>query len=280
MTKETLQKINIFISSPGHVGEERRIASEVIEQLNSMSHIADRYMMEADQADIFICILWSRMGTPVIDSKGKEHLSGTEYEFIKAYQSNQKTGKPTILLYRAMKSIPQDADFKQLLWVQDFFNRFDGKDAEFKGMYCKYKNNEEFKVFLRRDLDTIISETIQQIIHEKPAQVPVNTSSKLQAHKTQPKKFITHNRRESDMGEIFLCYKSEDETRAKIITEALVRQGYSVWWDRIIPPGKTYGEVIEEALDPAKCVIVLWSKESVKSDWVKNEKKKIFCSSI
>lgn len=73
------------------------------------------------------------------------------------------------------------------------------------------------------------------------------------------------------MSEIFLSYKSEEEARAKIIVEALEQHGYSVWWDRIIPPGKTYDQVIEEALDAAKCVIVLWSKESVKSDWVKNE---------
>src|SRR5450759_4760958 len=171
MTEKTLQKIDIFISSPGDVGEERKIASEVIEQLNSMSQFADRcmlkplayekivpaavgespqravdrYMMEADQADIFICILWSRMGTPVIDSNGKEYQSGTEYEFIKAYQANQKSGKPAILLYRAMKSIPPDADLEQALRVQDFFKRFEGKDAEFKGMVGKYKNNEEFK---------------------------------------------------------------------------------------------------------------------------------------
>jgi len=44
-----------------------------------------------------------------------------------------------------------------------------------------------------------------------------------------------------------------------------------VWWDRKIPPGKRFDEVIQEKLDAAKCVVVLWSKESVKSDWVKEE---------
>jgi hypothetical protein len=73
------------------------------------------------------------------------------------------------------------------------------------------------------------------------------------------------------MSDIFLSYKSEDRPKAKISAEALERHGYSVWWDRIIPPGKTFDQVIEEALDAAKCVIVLWSKESVISDWVKNE---------
>ena len=73
------------------------------------------------------------------------------------------------------------------------------------------------------------------------------------------------------MSEIFLSYKSEDRPRAKIIAEALEQQGYSVWWDMTIPPGKTFDEVIEKALDSAKCVVVLWSRKSVLSDWVKEE---------
>lgn len=75
----------------------------------------------------------------------------------------------------------------------------------------------------------------------------------------------------NEISDIFLSYKSEDRPKAKIFAEALEQHGYSVWWDRVIPPGKTYDQVIEEALDSAKCVIVLWSKESVTSNWVKNE---------
>ena len=73
------------------------------------------------------------------------------------------------------------------------------------------------------------------------------------------------------MSEVFISYKSEDLPRAKIIAEALEQQGYSVWWDMTIPPGKTFDEVIEKALDSAKCIVVLWSRKSVLSDWVKEE---------
>ena len=73
------------------------------------------------------------------------------------------------------------------------------------------------------------------------------------------------------MSDIFLSYKSEDQAKAQIIAEALERNGYSVWWDRVIPPGRTFDEVIEEELDAAKCMVVLWSKESVKSEWVRTE---------
>ncbi len=49
------------------------------------------------------------------------------------------------------------------------------------------------------------------------------------------------------------------------------QKGWSVWWDRTIPPGKEFDQVIEEALDAAKCVVVLWSKTSTASSWVKTE---------
>jgi len=73
------------------------------------------------------------------------------------------------------------------------------------------------------------------------------------------------------MSDIFLSYKSEDSEKAQKIAEAIEKKGYTVWWDRIIPPGRTFDEVIEEKLDEAKCVVVLWSGKSVKSKWVKTE---------
>src|SRR5262245_36318121 len=73
------------------------------------------------------------------------------------------------------------------------------------------------------------------------------------------------------MADIFISYARADRTRAEKLAHALGQHGWSVWWDRFIPPGKTFDEVIEEALSSAKCVIVLWSHDSVKSEWVKAE---------
>jgi formylglycine-generating enzyme required for sulfatase activity len=73
------------------------------------------------------------------------------------------------------------------------------------------------------------------------------------------------------MSDIFISYSSEDRGKAKDIAEALKQQGFSVWWDRSILPGETFDTVIEDALDAAKCVIVLWSRTSVSSKWVKTE---------
>jgi len=73
------------------------------------------------------------------------------------------------------------------------------------------------------------------------------------------------------MSDIFLSYASEDLPRVGILIRALERHGWSVWWDRTILPGRTFDQVIEEALDAARCVIVVWSQHSVNSDWVKTE---------
>ncbi|HEX2211208.1 MAG TPA: TIR domain-containing protein [Longimicrobium sp.] len=73
------------------------------------------------------------------------------------------------------------------------------------------------------------------------------------------------------MPDVFLSYASADRERAREIASVFRARGWSVWWDRTIPPGRTYDQVIEDALDASRCVVVLWTKNSVQSDWVKIE---------
>src|SRR5262245_25540529 len=73
------------------------------------------------------------------------------------------------------------------------------------------------------------------------------------------------------MSDIFISYAREDRDKAKALAELFQQQGWSVWWDRNIPPGRSFDDVIEARLSAARRVVVLWSKNSASSDWVKGE---------
>jgi hypothetical protein len=69
----------------------------------------------------------------------------------------------------------------------------------------------------------------------------------------------------------FLSYEHSDYSRAQKLAAILVANGWSVWWDRNIPPGGTWAELVENNLSRSRCVVVIWSETSVKSKWVIKE---------
>jgi hypothetical protein len=73
------------------------------------------------------------------------------------------------------------------------------------------------------------------------------------------------------MNDVFLSYAAPDRAVAQKFADVLEALGWSVWWDREIPLGKPFDQVIEEELNAARCVIVLWTHDSVRSRWVKTE---------
>jgi TIR domain len=73
------------------------------------------------------------------------------------------------------------------------------------------------------------------------------------------------------MSDVFISYSSEDRERVRPLAQALEARGLSVWWDRALAAGDDYSAVIQKALDEAKAVIVVWSRNSVDSPWVRDE---------
>ncbi len=71
--------------------------------------------------------------------------------------------------------------------------------------------------------------------------------------------------------DIFISSARERERDAQRIAEALRVLGYEVWRDDQIPAHRLFGEVFEERLVAAKVVLVLWSAEGAKSEWVRSE---------
>jgi TolB-like protein/tetratricopeptide (TPR) repeat protein len=73
------------------------------------------------------------------------------------------------------------------------------------------------------------------------------------------------------MPDIFLSYCREDQPVARHFAQGLEREGFSVWWDQALSAGEAFDKTTEKALKDARAVVVLWSKASVDSRWVRSE---------
>jgi len=70
---------------------------------------------------------------------------------------------------------------------------------------------------------------------------------------------------------VFLSYDHDDKACAKKLAAAVERAGHSILWDRDIKGGAQFNREIELALQRADAIIVLWSRRSVESSWVRDE---------
>lgn len=70
---------------------------------------------------------------------------------------------------------------------------------------------------------------------------------------------------------VFLSYAHADQAPARRLAGVLEKCGYVVWWDALIEGGTRYARSIDEALQAADVILVLWSKQSIESDWVRDE---------
>jgi adenylate cyclase len=74
------------------------------------------------------------------------------------------------------------------------------------------------------------------------------------------------------MSDVFISYgHSTAAGQARAAAEALRALGYSVWIDDDLPAHRAFAKEIEHQLTAAKAALVIWSAESVTSDWVLSE---------
>ena len=73
------------------------------------------------------------------------------------------------------------------------------------------------------------------------------------------------------MSDVFISYGRSTAREAQAIAEALRALGYAVWRDDDLPAHRPYAEVIQERLLAAKAVVVVWSAEAARSEWVQSE---------
>jgi len=76
------------------------------------------------------------------------------------------------------------------------------------------------------------------------------------------------------VGEVFISYARPTQALAEQVERALIAAGHVAWRDSALPAHRAYSDVIEERLLEASAVIVLWSKDAVRSEWVRSEANK------
>ena len=71
---------------------------------------------------------------------------------------------------------------------------------------------------------------------------------------------------------IFLSYAREDKVFVDTVADALeFRASFNIWKDSQIEPGSRYRDEIQSALEKSQAVVVFWSKDLVKADFVLDE---------
>lgn len=70
---------------------------------------------------------------------------------------------------------------------------------------------------------------------------------------------------------VFISYSRENREVAERVAHALNELAIDVWWDRDLPGGSAFAEVLEQRLAEAHVVIVLWSDASIRSGFVRDE---------
>ena len=73
------------------------------------------------------------------------------------------------------------------------------------------------------------------------------------------------------MADIFISYSQQDRDQARLLAAFLESEGYSVWWDSSLLSGDNFRKSIMTELGRARAAIVIWTKNSVASDWVQSE---------
>lgn len=181
------RKIRIFVASPGDVQSERNQLAKVVEELNLTicaiapekkvvlelirweTHVHPGLGRDAQDVvnrqignyDIFVGILWKRMGTPTSVAQ-----SGTEEEFGCAYAAWKKDTTLPVLFYFCQQPFPPPRtkeEVEQLGKVVDFRSELSNK-----GLVADYTAHDGFADVIRPHLLLVIGRMLSP--QESPKQ--------------------------------------------------------------------------------------------------------------
>ena len=187
--------VRVFVSSPGDVIPERRIAREVIQRLDREWRalfsvegifweqeplVASEHFQAGitppSKADIVVAILWSRLGQALPRSAfpgavtGRT-VTGTEYEWEDALAGWKERGWPAVLFYRKVADAAVNvtdakkrrAATEALDRLDDFIARWfqDPKTGEYKHAYREFTTSDELSELLHAHLVKLLKRRVR-----------------------------------------------------------------------------------------------------------------------
>ncbi len=283
---EPIRQIRVFVSSPHDARAEREMLDGVLEAINRTEGESGRFVLrrvdrqqnvnkeikqptgqthdaQMPDCDLYLGILRTRFGTSAEDLG-----SGTEREFRAVLKRFQVDGCPRVgfYFYSGPVQLKNREEVEQYDKICAFRDELEQNGSVEK--YKKIRGNrdaflEQAKNGLLKDVRQLIddSEKTEQAKGEITRDLPPSVAVEPEAS--------TQNA--SAMTDIFLSYAEKDREVARIISELFEEQGWSVWWDIKIPPGTTWRTELEEEIKKSRCMVVLWSANSINSEWVKEE---------
>lgn len=180
LRRNAARQIKVFISSPGDVIPERMIVKSVMGRLNDeftgralmipilweeepllASDTFQAQIHPPRETEVYIGILWSRIGSPLPETitrpDGSIYESGTAFEFEDALAGYQKNGFPEMLLYRKegapLVSLQEKAvvldRIDQMDKLQEYVERkLMGDDGSYAGAFHMFKTAEQFETMI------------------------------------------------------------------------------------------------------------------------------------
>jgi len=73
------------------------------------------------------------------------------------------------------------------------------------------------------------------------------------------------------MADVFISYSKQAVAVTRKLAKDLEEKGVTVWWDTELVAGERFRQRIQEELKACRAAIVIWTPESVHSDYVHSE---------
>jgi len=181
-----MEKISLFVSSPGDVLPERdavtRVVNRINDEQNGLLEIRDirwenayygahdtfqSQIIEAEACDLVICIFWRRLGSelppnfPKRMQNGKPFPSGTVYELMTALEARAQKSIPDVWVYKKSQPVadpirdPEEMARRLRQWqaLEDFWKEFFiTAQGQFAAAYNWFETVEQFEATVEKNL--------------------------------------------------------------------------------------------------------------------------------